>query len=542
MDREELVEYTVAYEKTHPVEDYRVCGWRVWPHLRIEALCAGGALICDPSSPARRVPEPEGPHSRGRLCHTPGGTPSPGGLAAKLSKTFQSCAWWSGLVSPDRGKSVAPDAPGRDVAIFTHTSRQIRRRSACYHYIAAPLAELLEAKGLRCLVWEAGPPLWPRQTPSAWISHHLDVAFHFACLAGRVPRAQPPPPWFRDYARWAGGIQARRSGWPECERLIRYVSTISQVFGKWLRASGCRLLVVDCWYPSVAMAATLAASRLKIPVVEFQHGLQGAASLAYSHWEKAPADGWETMPGYFWVWGQEDAERIVRTNRALASPDRAIVGGNLWINKWRGKVDLGVEEEARACREMAKGRGKSVLVTLQKGVEFRTQLFRAISESPRDWLWMVRLHPRMLRELNAIEGELRSLGHPGVNVRGTSALPLYPLLQTADVHVTWFSTCSIEALVFGVPTVLLHSFGCKTFRRHVDAGVMAGASTAEEILGGIRLLSGVPRSLCRKEADAVFAPPQTSEKAIATVASLCEKAGERGGQPGAAPSPYDLGG
>jgi len=191
---------------------------------------------------------------------------------------------------------------------------------------------------------------------------------------------------------------------------------------------------------------------------------------------------------------------------------------------------------------MAKGREKSVLVTLQKGVEFRAQLFPAISESPRDWLWMVRLHPRMVNELGAIEGELQSLGHPGINVREASALPLYPLLQTADVHVTWFSTCSIEALAFGVPTVLLHSLGCKTFRRHVDAGVMAGASTAGEILDGIQLLSDVPRSRCRNEADAAFAPPEASEKAIATVVFLCEKAGERAGKPGARSSAEDLGG
>ena len=48
-----------------------------------------------------------------------------------------------------------------------------------------------------------------------------------------------------------------------------------------------------------------------------------------------------------------------------------------------------------------------------------------------------------------------------------TARPLYSLFTEVDVHLTAFSTCTLEALAFGVPTLLCSENGHRAFRELV---------------------------------------------------------------------------
>src|SRR5690606_5583780 len=104
------------------------------------------------------------------------------------------------------------------------------------------------------------------------------------------------------------------------------------------------------------------------------------------------------------------------------------------------------------------------LVTLQKGIAYAELLQACLRKSPRHVRWLIRLHRQMSDDPTALEQRLRRSG-AAVDVVNASRLPLYALFGVATCHVTGFSTCAIEALAFGVPTLLTHESGRAAFGR-----------------------------------------------------------------------------
>ncbi len=498
----QITEQMVSYEAAHAVEGYEAFGWRVWPLLR--TLLAWVPLQRTDANPSWTM----------RL----------GESAARASWRTRIAAYGrvgarflaSGL--RDRARSPSPDAPRHDAVILASGGRRQKVGASWTHYVADPLAEALRQRGSAALVWQLGEERHPRHCASAWISSALEVGCKLARRRGLAPVLAEPPAWFAELSPFADECFQRHIPWKELEQVIRRVTLMSHVFQPWLAGSGCRLLLLDCWHAWESLGAALAAHRLGIRTVDVQHGIQEHRHFAYASWTKAPPGGYEAFPKAMWFWGRE-AARIF--NDQNAQPCETIVGGNLWLNQWRSTGPSFVVSAVEQARVATSKCAKSILVTLSYAPEEELEfLAPAIRSAPPNWLWLIRMHPNTLSQRAQLAARARDLGEGRIQLDEGTDMPLYALLRVVNVHATLHSTCALESLAFGVPTVIFHKTGEEAFGKHVDAGVMRFARSPSDVEPCVRACEAISPERCRGQAADLFAAEEESRNAVGRLLEL----------------------
>ncbi len=479
MQREELTELLSTFESKRRVEAWAWQGWRVWPVVRTRlALALHG----------------EGEAAR----NDANGDPARG--SARLAR---SVAWRRQRLRRWLGERVQPGADARAEVVFLTGGDRAQRLSARFtNTVVDPWAEAFAAAGSRVTVWSLGDPRWPTRIPQVSIQRAID--------RDQAARADRPigaaPDWFEELASWAADALEADLAWPNLAADLRAVIGASTVFEPWLKRARPRALVLDCWYRREALGAALAARRLGIPVVDLQHGIQGRGHPCYAGWSPTTEERWAAFPDRFWVWGEWDAESLVASNPGAIAPEHVRVVGNRWLSGW---VDASDSRHAKACaraERLVAGR-RAVLVTLQEGVSIREELVALMREAPRDWLWLVRLHRRAKARPGPLQRELARATGRSVDALGATGLPLYALMRSASAHVTAFSTCALEALAFGLPTLLTHESGEHAYREFLADQVMWRHHSAPE---SVRLLaddSEARAEACRVASRRVCAEP-----------------------------------
>jgi hypothetical protein len=471
--REELTQRLAELEAKHPVGEWTWSGWRAWPVVRAHLALRLHASEAAP--PPRRL------------------------LASSL-------AWRRSRLRRFVGERLQrggpPDRPA-DVVFLSSSDRGERVGRAFTNTVVDPWAEEVARSGGVARVWERGDPRWPSHVPRASIARALD-------LAQRAVAPTPlgsAPQWFAALARFVADALEGEVDWSALGRDLREVETCARLFEGWLRRARPRALVLDCWYAKEAMGAAMAAHALGIPVVDLQHGIQGAAHPLYAGWSPAPAGGYEVFPDRFWVWGASDAESLVASNPGVLGPGAVSVVGHRWLASWAQPDGDPHRASELARAERLVGGRRALLVTLQKGIPFRDTLVPLVRCAPADWLWLVRPHRQMKVDPARLEAELREAAGRRVDVRGAARLPLYALLRVCAWHVTGFSTCALEALAFGVPTLLVHESGAHAYADLVAQRVMWRHESTE---ASARLLADGADAVadaCRLAARRLFARP-----------------------------------
>jgi hypothetical protein len=473
MRREELTQRLAAFEAGHAVGGWTWDGWRVWPALRAQL--------------ALRHHDPESaPSPRRRLA---------GPLARRRERLRR-------FAAERLQRGGPPDRPA-DVVFLTSSNRGERVGRAFTNTVVDPWAEEVARSGGVASVWERGEPRWPSRVPRVSIQRAVDRAQR----AGAATPIGDAPAWFADLAAFVARALDAGLLWPEVGRELRAVETCARLFEGWLRRARPRALVLDCWYGREAMGAAMAAHALRIPVIDLQHGIQGRAHPLYAGWSPPPAGGYEAFPDRFWVWGAGDAESLVASNPGALGPDAVRVVGHRWLEAWTQPEGDPQRRPALADAERLVGGRRALLVTLQKGVSFREALVPLVRCAPPEWRWLVRPHRRTQVDPARLEAELREATGRPVEVRRAARLPLYALLRVCAWHVTGFSTCALEALAFGVPTLLTHESGLHAYADLVAQGVMWPHESTEQ---SARRLAGGAEGLadaCRAAARRLFARP-----------------------------------
>lgn len=509
----EITQALREFESAHDVTQYRVEDIDVWPVLR---LGIATRLLESKSSLFRETQfgdAPPGPFSPATIRRS----------ARQVARQFYLILkrFLDQRSAPPRAErtkaSLLIDA---DVAIVAPANRLVLLGVKQYHPVVDPLIEALSENGISSLVFETGQSLGPRwREPISVTQLQRDSP---ATKSG--PLWIREPPWFGEVSGWAAQTLRLQIHWQDFENQIRELTIQADEFEGWFRAIGAKVVFLDCWYSTPCMAAGLAARRIGIPAVDFQHGVQGVGNFRYADWERAPEGGYALRPNRFWVWGEDSAQVMRRENPTALPPEWVAPGGNLWLNKWRSTTNPDIESQIEKSRQLCGGYARAILVTLQDGLDLEARLIRMIENSPEDWLWLIRAH-RRTGDYAPIETRFRRAGHPGVNVSDACEMGLYALMKNVDAHVTGYSTCALEALAFGVPTMLIHPMGKELYPKYVEAGAMLCA-TSDEGENDIALLNSA-FSIDKKEifviANDAFAPPGAEKKALAQLGLIKRK-------------------
>jgi hypothetical protein len=343
----------------------------------------------------------------------------------------------------------------------------------------------------------------PLTPPTAYVQPRLDLARALARISRR-PRTELPE--FDGVREVLGRRNLDRHLPPES--VISYamsaIDRCAATFGRLFAGLHIGAGLVVGYYSLQSMAFVLACRLAGIPSVDLQHGVQGRLHFAYGRWRRVPADGYELLPRFFWVWSAEEAAAINEWRGSIADHE-PIVGGNPLLQQWAaGQIgsgdfatgDAGVAERAGAAR-------RTVLWTLhgwESGLDLE-RIARSVASGPANWFWWLRAHPLHLDRVEELVHELDRHGVRNADVREASRVPLFALLQQVDVHVTEYSSVVLEAERFGVASVVVHPVGEELYADRVATGVVTVARP-----NGDNLFEVVERQAVQRTRTAV-APP-----------------------------------
>ncbi|MCP4221034.1 MAG: UDP-N-acetyl glucosamine 2-epimerase [bacterium] len=303
--------------------------------------------------------------------------------------------------------------------------------------------------------------------------------------------------------------------WPEAEVFVEHCEcffSIQAMFEGVLKVLSPKACFLQNYFTLPNMALIRACNQLGIKSVEIQHGAQYQYNSKYSHWTRLPEKGFDMLPNYFWCWGKSSTERLSKWFDKVDGNHIAVNGGNLWLQK---NLDPGFADKYSELQNayLDNLEGKKILVTMQppSGAElFPRILMDAIDRSPADFKWLLRLHPLLLRNQPENCRKLEEIiasrwSEEKVEMKKTSGIPLYSLLRRVDYLVTPYSSVSIEAEFFNVPTIILHSREYDHVKEEVDKGYFMMAETGDQLVECIKKnRKPAPRPEAYAETDEAF--------------------------------------
>lgn len=236
-----------------------------------------------------------------------------------------------------------------------------------------------------------------------------------------------------------------------------------------------------CYYSDLRYALNVSARKNKIPVFEIQHGGMGPEHVSYSGWNNLPAEGYNTMPRTFWTWDTASYE-LINTWVKKQQFHKVILGGNPWIAYLLQNKDAGFA--------FPKDK-KIILYTLQYS-EIEPYILETIKNTPADYQWWIRLHPRKTSAKKHIQAALRKCYlDDKVEIDKATAYPLPVILMHSSLHLSGSSGSIIEAAQLGVISLILAQSGLSYYRAYVDQGIAIPetSQSADALLDKIKQFS-----------------------------------------------------
>ena len=236
-----------------------------------------------------------------------------------------------------------------------------------------------------------------------------------------------------------------------------------------------------CYFDPMHMGLNLASD--KPLTIDIQHGKIGPLQGTYTPYTAIPSDGYGMLPDFFWVWGERVKQNIL-VGRNRTDLHQPIIGGNRWLARWIEAPPAASLEKERALEKLKTRYNRILLYTMQPLHNSKDtippQLIEAVRQSPSDWLWMFRTHPKARNQVKEIQQAFADMGNR-VEWRIASTESLYRLLPFIDAHLTCWSSVVHEAIVFKTWTIIIHPNGYDNFASDIENGLIKYAETPESI-------------------------------------------------------------
>jgi hypothetical protein len=245
------------------------------------------------------------------------------------------------------------------------------------------------------------------------------------------------------------------------ERALRKISSLSRKslyveYFYWrifLRRNKVRKVV--CIEPTQSFLR--ACKDFSISVCEVQHGVVGPLNNQIKESD--------LFPDYFLSWDERSADNILKKSFYKTTP---LIGCSLALYHYKLQE---LDKSNSLLRDISSK--KNILISLQWGL-FGPHLYNELelenSYLPRELLeylvnssnhfnYLFRLHPlsKQRGEVNQIFDSLYGYGlvNSISELEKVSNIPIYEQLNEIDLHITLYSSITIEAAYLGIPTILL---------------------------------------------------------------------------------------
>ncbi|CAK0762168.1 conserved hypothetical protein [Gammaproteobacteria bacterium] len=390
----------------------------------------------------------------------------------------------SSLGTPVKGARPVSRA---DVLFLCSVRDRVLLEGRWFHRYVDPYLSYLVEKGVSSQVLQAGT-LYRDREPIYYPEHWIDIGHHvhtYFCIhrnSVTVSLIKPDEAEYRSFLEHIADRTGARQATFALLGLERMRDRLSELqvyvdcFRDLISASHSRFcFLVGCGSPQ-GRAICIACAQLGVVSIDLQHGVLGDTNPAYGHWNRLPERGYEMIPAQFWCWSDEEKMIIDTWAGRSGNVHQAVVVGYPWLAMWLEREGPVRNVSVAAERRLAGMRGEvNILYTFQpiEGFGYRVPeaVVQAIDESPPGWKWWIRLHPDMLHDMDNCRQFLGGRCANGrFEVEHATILPLPLLLGYMQAHVTQWSSVVLEAMTFGVPSILLHPQGRDLFRQPIRLG------------------------------------------------------------------------
>ena len=241
-----------------------------------------------------------------------------------------------------------------------------------------------------------------------------------------------------------------------------------------------QVIFVAPYYTLPSMALVHAGNTLGLTTIDIQHGMQGTQHVAYGAWKSMPKHGYACLPTHFWCWDEDSASNIRQWGRGHHT---VLLGGNIQNEYWKDTVHK--DGEVLQDKIQRSTITKVILVSLQTGLDdFAKEISASINPLKQlNCYWLIRLHPSMLGRISSIT-ELFQSFNQCVDIELATYLPLSSVLSLTDLHVTMWSSVTIEAATYNIPTFLAKA-NCTLFSNLEKTGLLMRQKPEENLVNGL---------------------------------------------------------
>ncbi|WP_271910670.1 hypothetical protein [Vreelandella alkaliphila] len=206
-----------------------------------------------------------------------------------------------------------------------------------------------------------------------------------------------------------------------------------------LKKSGVDALVFRVYYGLYYFPIILACKMLGITVVDVQHGINGFKHPCYSQFKKNEV-GSPLLPDVFWTWSDMATKMLIKDSH-IAAGASIVEGGNPVFSTH------------------LHGKGKKILYTHQpqsKGIPVPIEEIKRVTEIKKREV-VIRPHPLHVGEAKDVFNLLKKAGVKST-IEDPSKITINESLSQSSIHITYSSTCALDALNFGIPSVYCHDY------------------------------------------------------------------------------------
>jgi len=185
------------------------------------------------------------------------------------------------------------------------------------------------------------------------------------------------------------------------------------------------------------------------------------------------------------VWDEQTKTVVTTTN--LGRGPKPIVAKNI---KMKALISNSENEKPSSrlqnLRSAIKPFKKVILFCDQYGISTTPpMIFEAIRKAPKDWIWLIRLHPLNKPLLSSYYTLLQNEGISNFEIDLCNTLSAYECLKLSDHVVTSFSTSAFEAICLDIPCTVISNLGYQTYESYIHSGRVFFASKAERLINQI---------------------------------------------------------
>ena len=370
--------------------------------------------------------------------------------------------------------------------LFVENGVHVAKHKDSFYYVRTdPVREKLEKKGMKCFTYVTG---YKFNSPSFFSNEHIQYAMDIKYFLTKLLKKKrnlniDGYELFEKFLKKKDIYDKSLSKENICKG-VRDVLFYRDFFKKRLLKLKPKAVFVLCYYSTYGYGLIKACKELNIPLVDIQHGIQGDHHTSYSSFKKVPKNGYNTLPDIFYVWDEEDRKEISSwKNDAI----KIFKGGNDYFNMWKQSGNELVKSTKEGIQERysLSKYSKVILFTVYPGGGHDDLIVKAIQNSPKEWFWFVRHHPKSnTRSENMKEriGEVKC----GIAIDDLVSIPIFALIALSDIHITDSSSTVIECAEMGVSSIVTTKEGRDFYKTQYEQKMLLFTTSVEEILKNIK--------------------------------------------------------